>query len=54
MNTISTRFAASAALFTRWLECHHRTRREPWIGFGKEGVEPPGRHDVRASRKSWR
>ena len=42
MNTLPVRFFSSAAQFRRWLERHHETERELWIGLRKKGVEPAG------------
>ena len=42
MSLPAARFFTSAAQFRRWLERHHKSERELWVGFRKKGVEPRG------------
>jgi uncharacterized protein YdeI (YjbR/CyaY-like superfamily) len=42
MSTFTARFFKSAAEFRRWMERHHESERELWVGFRKKGVESPG------------
>ena len=42
MRTPTARFFKSVTEFRRWLERHHKSERELWVGFRKKGVEPPG------------
>ena len=38
MSLPAARFFKSAAEFRRWLERHHKSQRELWVGFRKKGV----------------
>jgi uncharacterized protein YdeI (YjbR/CyaY-like superfamily) len=42
MSAPAARFFRSVAEFRRWMERHHDSERELWIGFRKKGVEPAG------------
>jgi uncharacterized protein YdeI (YjbR/CyaY-like superfamily) len=42
MSTPAARFFKSVTEFRRWLERHHKSERELWVGFRKKGVEPAG------------
>ena len=42
MRTPTARFFKSVTEFRRWLERHHKSERELWVGFRKKGVAPPG------------
>jgi uncharacterized protein YdeI (YjbR/CyaY-like superfamily) len=39
---LAARFFHGVTEFRRWLERHHRTERELWVGFRKKGIEPAG------------